>query len=456
MTKTFWGQSWCEHFEKMADYENRLPRGRTYARNGSIVHLELKPGKIYALVAGSDVYEVNIDIQPLNPKLWEDIKNKCSGKIKTMLALLNGQFSQEVMSVVCDPEQGLFPLQSEISYHCTCPDFAGLCKHVAAVFYGIGNRLDTNPELIFTLRQVDPMELFSVAAVEIPVEKKYTIIPEEMIEEVFGVVLVKDFDPEEDYLYKALSTGKITEKPHLSSSKILKTEEPIIRKSIPGRPKKEDSSTLMIPLPSKVEQKSINAKPILQLAHPDNPDINVPDFFNSKFIAERKLLSSKSVDRNVLEEDIENSEALAEKIVQASIKEYSQNISSNEPCEPKENKPLIASAVIKKIKGFTISDINDSFEEKGDNYLLSKKDGTSEKAKIIWLGKTLNFSRITGKEMQRMRLLAQLSEKEIATMLDVCVSTYKKWENTKGVLNLKESYLKKVTEYYNNSFVLPS
>ncbi|MDR1310008.1 MAG: SWIM zinc finger family protein, partial [Deltaproteobacteria bacterium] len=152
ISRTFWGKGWCDHFEGMADFDNRLPRGRTYARNGSVFHLEIGPGSIVANVAGSDVYTVKMEVDPLPLESWGAIIQKCHGRISTIIDLLKGQFSPEVMEVVCDPKNGLFPTAKEIRYNCSCPDWAHLCKHIAAIFYGIGNRLDTEPELLFLLR----------------------------------------------------------------------------------------------------------------------------------------------------------------------------------------------------------------------------------------------------------------------------------------------------------------
>ncbi|MDR3134779.1 MAG: SWIM zinc finger family protein, partial [Deltaproteobacteria bacterium] len=164
IASTFWGQRWCSHFENMADFENRLPRGRTYARQGSVVHLEINPGHVKALVAGSSLYSVNMEIAPLPQNRWDNIKRNCQGSISTIIDLLMGKISPDVMGVVCDPREGLFPTKSEIKYDCSCPDWASLCKHVAAVFYGIGNRLDRSPELLFLLRRVDPHELLASGA----------------------------------------------------------------------------------------------------------------------------------------------------------------------------------------------------------------------------------------------------------------------------------------------------
>jgi len=152
---TFWGEAWCSHLEKFSDYENRLPRGRTYVRNGSVCHLTLSKGKIEAIVSGSALYEIEIDINPLPAKKWKKLRELCAGKIGSMLELLQGRFSDNVMSIVTDQENGLFPQPNEIKLDCDCPDWADMCKHIAAVLYGVGVRLDQQPELLFLLRNVD-------------------------------------------------------------------------------------------------------------------------------------------------------------------------------------------------------------------------------------------------------------------------------------------------------------
>ncbi|MDR2821253.1 MAG: SWIM zinc finger family protein [Desulfovibrio sp.] len=162
LARTFWGKAWCRHMDQMADYDNRLPRGRSYARNSAICHLDIRQGEIEVLVSGTRMYTVNMRVKPLEEKQWALIQKACAGKIDTLLNLLQGKLSKEVMSVVCHPETGIFPKPDEISYQCSCPDWADLCKHVAAVFYGVGARLDEQPELLFLLRHADPGELFSL------------------------------------------------------------------------------------------------------------------------------------------------------------------------------------------------------------------------------------------------------------------------------------------------------
>jgi uncharacterized Zn finger protein len=149
IAQSFWGEAWCEHLESFSDFANRLPRGRTYVRNGSVCHLAIAKGHVEAKVSGSELYNVN---------------GRCSGRIGTLLELLQGRLSDEVMGVVTDRKEGLFPLPGEISFHCSCPDSARMCKHIAAVFYGVGSRLDARPELLFLLRGVNQEELIQADA----------------------------------------------------------------------------------------------------------------------------------------------------------------------------------------------------------------------------------------------------------------------------------------------------
>ncbi|MEI6033365.1 MAG: SWIM zinc finger family protein [Verrucomicrobiae bacterium] len=163
IAKTFWGKAWCRHLESFSDYENRLPRGRTYARNGSILDLQVSKGAISALVMGSELYEIGFDIKPLPIARWKAIKARSLGQIDSLVELLQGRFSDAVMRGITDRDSGLFPSPSEIKKTCSCPDWAGLCKHLAAVLYGIGARLDEKPELLFLLRGVDHLELLEEA-----------------------------------------------------------------------------------------------------------------------------------------------------------------------------------------------------------------------------------------------------------------------------------------------------
>ncbi|RIK73934.1 MAG: hypothetical protein DCC67_17250 [Planctomycetota bacterium] len=160
---TFWGAAWCDNLERYSDFANRLPRGRTYVRNGSVIDLQIKRGCVTAIVSGSEIYEVKIDVTPLAKTCWKSIKSDCARSIDSLIDLLQGRFSKGVMERLTRQEGGLFPKPREISMRCSCPDWAVLCKHAAAALYGVGARLDSAPELLFLLRGVDHLDLISQA-----------------------------------------------------------------------------------------------------------------------------------------------------------------------------------------------------------------------------------------------------------------------------------------------------
>ncbi len=159
---TFWGKAWCDHIEAFSDFDNRLPRGRTYVRNGSVCHLEINEGEINAIVSGSALYNVKITIASLSISKWKNIKRTCQGKIHSVLDLLAGKLSSGVMDIVCHQRNGLFPLSQEIQFKCNCPDWASMCKHIAATLYGVGTRLDDLPAELFKLRGVDHEEMINI------------------------------------------------------------------------------------------------------------------------------------------------------------------------------------------------------------------------------------------------------------------------------------------------------
>jgi uncharacterized Zn finger protein len=172
IVKTFWGKAWCENLERYSDFENRLPRGRTYVRNGSVIDLQIAPGEVKALVSGSEIYTVKVKVAPVAKARWESICRDCAGAIDSLIELLQGRISKGVMERVCRQKTGLFPSPDEIQLSCSCPDWADMCKHVAAVLYGIGARLDQQPDLIFRLHNVDENELIAGAGTARPQAKK--------------------------------------------------------------------------------------------------------------------------------------------------------------------------------------------------------------------------------------------------------------------------------------------
>jgi len=160
---SFWGKSWCENLERYSDFENRLPRGRTYVRNGSVVDLKINKGEVLARVAGSELYRIKIAVAPVKPSRWKAICRDCAGTVGSLVELLQGRIAKSVMERVCSKGDGLFPAPQEIKLSCSCPDWADMCKHVAAALYGVGARLDEKPELLFVLRNVEQKELLAGA-----------------------------------------------------------------------------------------------------------------------------------------------------------------------------------------------------------------------------------------------------------------------------------------------------
>src|SRR5213080_3668867 len=195
IAKTFWGKAWCDNLERYSDFANRLPRGRTYVRNGSVVDLQIGGGEVKALVSGSEIYKVAVKVTPVSKARWRSLCSDCAGTIDSLVELLQGRFSKGVMERMCRENNGLFPSPKEIQFSCSCPDWAYMCKHVAAVLYGIGARLDRQPELLFRLHKLDEKELISSAGRELPLAKKGgdsgKILSTGDLSELFGLDLAK-------------------------------------------------------------------------------------------------------------------------------------------------------------------------------------------------------------------------------------------------------------------------
>ena len=191
IAKSFWGKAWCQNLERYSDYSNRLPRGRTYLRNGSVIDLKIGPGEVTAQVMGSSLYRITVSIRGVTVAHWQAIARDCARSIDTLVELLQGQLSTSVMERITRPGTGLFPSPKEIAFSCSCPDSAAMCKHVAATLYGIGARLDAEPELLFGLRKVDVKELIAGAGEGgTPVQKlpdASRILDSSKLTDVFGI-----------------------------------------------------------------------------------------------------------------------------------------------------------------------------------------------------------------------------------------------------------------------------
>jgi uncharacterized Zn finger protein len=202
LAKTWWGKSWNKNLERYADYANRIGRGRSYVRHGAVLDLQIKPGKIDAMVmgSGSSPYRVTITIKPVLKNNWRNIRNQCKGKMDSLKQLMAGKFPKTLEDVFTRKGEGLFPVPKEISLDCSCPDWAVMCKHVAAVLYGVGARLDQDPSLFFVLRKADVKDLVSETVKESKKEllirsgKKSSRMIEDnsQLSDLFGIELETD------------------------------------------------------------------------------------------------------------------------------------------------------------------------------------------------------------------------------------------------------------------------
>jgi uncharacterized Zn finger protein len=191
IARTFWGKAWCDNLTRYSDYSNRLPRGRAYVSNGSVVDLQIAAGQITARVSGTRLYQVTVNVAAVPEARWTSICSDCAGAIDSLVELLQGRLSNAVMERICQQRTGLFPAPDEIEFSCSCPDWASMCKHVAAVLYGIGARLDEQPELLFKLRKVDEKNLIAGAGAGLPLSKrgpaKNKVLADDGLSELFGL-----------------------------------------------------------------------------------------------------------------------------------------------------------------------------------------------------------------------------------------------------------------------------
>jgi len=217
IARTFWGQAWCENLERYSDFENRLPRGRTYVRNGSVVDLRIAPGAVTALVSGSEIYEIEIKVAAVPPARWQTICKDCAGAIDSVVELLQGKLSKSVMARMCQSKTGLFPSPKEITFACSCPDWASMCKHIAAVLYGIGARLDEHPELLFLLRKVNQEDLAAKAGSDLSRTRNVRVgkvLDAGDLSEIFGIEMVGHAMP------APAPAARATKRPRASSTTV--------------------------------------------------------------------------------------------------------------------------------------------------------------------------------------------------------------------------------------------
>jgi uncharacterized Zn finger protein len=231
IAQSFWGKAWCTNLERYSDFASRLPRGRTYVRNGSVMDLQIAKGRVSALVSGSELYEIRIDISPVAAKRWKSICRDCSGTIDSLVELLQGRLAKAVMDRVCRERDGLFPAPDEIKLSCSCPDWADMCKHVAAALYGVGARLDERPQLLFTLRGVDESELVAGAAQDVSLARAAPataqVLDEGDIASIFGLEMAEPAGSESNAPATPPSRVKVAKSK--SSKRNPKNKRPVAR-----------------------------------------------------------------------------------------------------------------------------------------------------------------------------------------------------------------------------------
>lgn len=223
---SFWGMKWCENLDTYADMEYRAQRGRRYVRTGRVCHLEIAPGLVKAMVNGTRLYNVTINVDPIGERQWESIRALCAKNIGSLVELLQGKIADNIMEFVSKQDNGLFPAPGQIHFSCSCPDFALMCKHVAATLYGIGRRLDTRPDLLFTLWGVDPNDLVQ-AEIDLPEPEA------EMgnLSEIFGI----DLDLGEANATVVAETRPLETKPI--------SAKPAAAKAVSAKPTRQKSKT---------------------------------------------------------------------------------------------------------------------------------------------------------------------------------------------------------------------
>ena len=261
IAKTFWGKAWCDNLAHYSDCESRLPRGRTYVRNGSVIDLQITPGEVRAQVMGSSLYTVSASVTPVPDEQWKTICVDCSGSIDSLVELLQGKLSNAVMERICKPGTGLFPAPKEIRFECSCPDWASMCKHVAAVLYGIGARLDQQPEVLFTLRRVDPKDLVSQASKGRPAASKHPatgkVLDDAQLADMFGIEMADVSPPAKPVAVKA-AVKKIS----AASRKIPAKPRPPASSKVAAPDAKEAAIPSATPKARKVATTRASARPI--------------------------------------------------------------------------------------------------------------------------------------------------------------------------------------------------
>ncbi len=240
LAHTWWGKAWNNNLEGYADYSNRIGRGRSYVRCGCVLDLKISEGRVQSLVMGSETkpFSVVVNIKAMEKSAWGKIKIVCEGKLDSLQELLLGKFPKALNAIFTAHGNGLFPSPKEIGFSCSCPDWADMCKHVAATLYGVGARLDKDPNLFFALRKIEINDLISETvkgkAKELLTKakkKSSRIIEDQDLSSVFGIELDSVSKPAKKVKSKAAQKEK-TIKTKKSSPRTKKASVKTIKISV--------------------------------------------------------------------------------------------------------------------------------------------------------------------------------------------------------------------------------
>jgi uncharacterized Zn finger protein len=249
IARTWWGKSWNHNLERYADYSNRIGRGRSYVRHGAVLDLQISSGQVESLVQGtrSKPYTVIINIKGINKKIWQNMKAACAGKLDSLPELLAGKFPKALGEIFTTRGQGLFPTPEEIEFNCSCPDWAYMCKHVAATLYGIGARLDDSPSLFFKLRKVNIDDLIqqtikdqSYKLLKTAEKTSARMIAESDLSGMFGIDMEDHIDFELPKSDKKVSSGRKTSRKKVKPAKTKLTQR---KPKLKTGPKKKAGGT---------------------------------------------------------------------------------------------------------------------------------------------------------------------------------------------------------------------
>jgi uncharacterized Zn finger protein len=266
IARTYWGKAWCDNLERYRDFAYRLERGRSYVRSGSVIDLRIGAGKVDATVCGSSLYEVAVAVDAVPPTAWRAIRRDCAGSIGSRVDLLAGKLSDAVMARLCADGTGLFPAPTSIRFTCTCPDYAIMCKHVAATMYGVGARLDRAPELLFTLRRVSLDDLVASALADLPVARPSSsrVLAADGLAALFGLELADSPAPTADAppgaprsrpAPRAKPRAKTSPAPAARPAKRVRAARPT-KPSVSGRPSKRPKPARSARAPRKSQRRS--------------------------------------------------------------------------------------------------------------------------------------------------------------------------------------------------------